>query len=88
MAKTSSESRSWDWLSPLVYLSSNWLSLTGVVIVTTATVLWLFLLPITLRGETAHPYVALNRPIRKERVAANHKRQYSCFRSKLNTPGG
>jgi len=30
-----------------------------VVVITTATVLWLFLLPTTLRGETAHPYVGI-----------------------------
>jgi hypothetical protein len=47
------------WLSPLVYLSNNWISLVGVVIVTTATVLWLFLLPATLRGETGNPYLGI-----------------------------
>jgi hypothetical protein len=31
----------------------------GVVIVTTATIFWLFLLPITLRGETENPYVGI-----------------------------
>ena len=59
MEENSTESSSWRWLLPLVYLSSNWLSLTGVVIVTSATVLWLFLLPTTLRGATAHPYVGI-----------------------------
>ncbi len=43
-------------LSPLVHLSNNWLSLTGVVVVTTATVFWLFLLPTTMRGEVHNPY--------------------------------
>src|SRR2546423_10308414 len=47
------------WLSPFVHLSNNWLSLAGVIIVTTATVFWLFLLPITLRGETENPYVGI-----------------------------
>jgi nitrate/TMAO reductase-like tetraheme cytochrome c subunit len=47
------------WLSPLIYLSNNWLSLAGVVIVTTATVFWLFLLPTTLKGEVAHPYIGI-----------------------------
>jgi len=42
-----------------VYLANNWLSLIGVVLVTTATVTWLFLLPITLRGEVTHPYVGI-----------------------------
>ncbi|HML17574.1 MAG TPA: NapC/NirT family cytochrome c [Bryobacteraceae bacterium] len=45
-----SQSRIIEWLSPLVYLSSNAISLTGVVIVTAATVLWLFLLPMLVRG--------------------------------------
>ena len=38
-------------LSPLVHLSNNWVSLIGVVVVTTATVFWLFLLPTTMRGD-------------------------------------
>lgn len=46
-------------LAPLVYLANNWISLTGVVIVTTATVFWLFLLPFTLRGEVSHPYIGI-----------------------------
>jgi hypothetical protein len=46
-------------LSPFVHLSNNWISLAGVIIVTTATILWLFLLPITLRGETENPYVGI-----------------------------
>lgn len=48
-----------DRIAPLVYLSNNWISLTGVVIVTTATVFWLFLLPYTLRGEITHPYIGI-----------------------------
>jgi len=47
------------WLSPFVHLSSNWISLLGVVLVTTATVFWLFLLPTTLKGETASPYIGI-----------------------------
>jgi len=47
------------WLSPIIHLSNNWISLVGVVIVTTATVFWLFLLPTTLRGETENPYVGI-----------------------------
>ena len=46
-------------LSPLVHLSNNWISLLGVVIVTTATVLWLFLLPTTIKGEAASPYIGI-----------------------------
>lgn len=47
------------WLSPLVHLSNNWISLAGVVVVTTATVFWLFLLPTTLGGETHNPYFGI-----------------------------
>jgi nitrate/TMAO reductase-like tetraheme cytochrome c subunit len=47
------------WLSPVIHLSNNWISLAGVVIVTTATIFWLFLLPTTLRGETQNPYVGI-----------------------------
>src|ERR1700761_2016742 len=46
-------------LSPLIYLSNNWISLLGVIIVTTATVFWLFLLPVTLRGEASNPYLGI-----------------------------
>ena len=47
------------WLSPFVHLCNNWISLAGVVIVTTATIFWLFLLPITLRGEVENPYLGI-----------------------------
>lgn len=47
------------WLSPLVYLSNNWLSLIGVIVVTTAAILWLFLLPTSLREEPQHPYIGI-----------------------------
>ncbi|HET7873586.1 MAG TPA: NapC/NirT family cytochrome c [Terriglobales bacterium] len=47
------------WLSPLVYLSNNWISLVGVVLVTAATVTWMVFLPITIRGGVAHPYFGL-----------------------------
>jgi len=48
-----------EWLSPLVYLSNNWLSLIGIVVVTTAVVLWLFLLPTTLGNEIGNPYIGI-----------------------------
>jgi nitrate/TMAO reductase-like tetraheme cytochrome c subunit len=48
-----------EWLSPVVYLSNNWISLAGVVIVTAATVTWLIFLPITLRQGIFHPYVGI-----------------------------
>ena len=47
------------WLSPIVHLANNWISLAGVVIVTTAGIFWLFLLPITLRGGTENPYLGI-----------------------------
>ena len=47
------------WLSPLIHLANNWISLIGVVIVTTATVFWLFLLPTTLGGDIQHPYIGI-----------------------------
>jgi len=47
------------WLSPLVLLSSNWVSLAGVVGVTSAGVLWIFLLPTFLRGDVQHPYIGI-----------------------------
>lgn len=48
-----------EWLSPVVYLSDNWISLIGVVVVTAATVTWLIFLPITLRQGVFHPYVGI-----------------------------
>ena len=59
MTPNNSEPRSRGWLSPVIHLSNNWISLAGVVVVTTATVFWLFLLPTTLRGETKSPYVGI-----------------------------
>lgn len=47
------------WLSPLVYLSNNWVSLIGVVITTIGGVTWLLLLPTTLRGAYLHPYIGI-----------------------------
>jgi hypothetical protein len=55
----SQEPRFQGWLAPVVYLSKNWISRVGVVIVTSATVLWLFLLPASLRGEVQHPYIGI-----------------------------
>ena len=48
-----------DFLRSWVYFANNSLSLIGVVLVTTATVTWLFLLPVTLRGQITHPYVGI-----------------------------
>jgi hypothetical protein len=46
-------------LRPLVYLSSNWISLIGVVFVTTAGILWIFLLPSLIRGSAKDPYLGI-----------------------------
>jgi hypothetical protein len=59
MTPEHSDHRNRGWLSPVIHLSNNWTSLAGVIIVTTATVFWLFLLPTTLRGETASPYIGI-----------------------------
>ena len=48
-----------EWLSPLVHLSSNWISRAGVVLVTTATVFWIYLLPTIVSGEINHPYLGI-----------------------------
>jgi hypothetical protein len=47
------------WLSPLVHLSNNWISLLGVVLVTASTVFWLFLLPSTFGGGPPNPYFGI-----------------------------
>ena len=51
--------RLYEWLSPVVFLSSNPLSLSGVVVVTTATVLWVFLLPTLFGHGTNNPYLGI-----------------------------
>ena len=48
-----------EYLSPIIYFSQNFISLTGVVLVTTAAVLWLFLLPSSFAMETHNPYVGI-----------------------------
>src|SRR6266516_2976181 len=48
-----------SWLVPLVYLSDNWISLTGVVLVTTCTIFWLFLMPVVLSGGPDNPYLGI-----------------------------
>ncbi len=47
------------WMYPAIYLSQNWISRAGVILVTTAAVLWLFLLPTSFRGEYQHPYIGI-----------------------------
>ncbi len=47
------------WLSPLIHLSNNWLSLAGVIVVTTAAVLWIFLIPATFGQKVDNPYFGI-----------------------------
>jgi len=44
---------------PIVYFSTNWISLIGVVLVTTAGILWILLLPSLLRGHARDPYAGI-----------------------------
>jgi len=59
MTSNDSQGSGGRWLSPLIHLSNNWISLAGVVLTTSATVFWLFLLPTTLRGDTDNPYIGI-----------------------------
>jgi hypothetical protein len=43
----------------LVLLTSHWISLLGVALVTTAGFSWLFVLPTQLRGHTNNPYIGI-----------------------------
>ncbi len=43
----------------LVLLFSHWVSMLGVVLVTTAGFSWLFVLPIQLRGHASNPYIGI-----------------------------
>jgi len=43
----------------LVLLTSHWISMLGVALVTTAGFSWLFVLPIQLRGHTNNPYIGI-----------------------------
>jgi hypothetical protein len=43
----------------LVLLTSHWVSMLGVALVTTAGFSWLFVLPIQLRGHTSNPYIGI-----------------------------
>ena len=45
--------------SPLAYLASNIISLIGVVLVTTAGILWLLALPAYWHGEAGTPYIGI-----------------------------
>src|SRR5271170_867853 len=43
----------------LVLLTSHWLSMAGVTLVTLAGICWLFVLPANLRGHVQNPYIGL-----------------------------
>ena len=43
----------------LVLLTSHWVSMLGVALVTTAGFSWLFVLPTQLRGHTNNPYIGI-----------------------------
>src|SRR5579864_1033154 len=45
--------------TPLAYLASNITSLVGVVLVTTASILWLLTFPAYWRGEAGTPYIGI-----------------------------
>jgi nitrate/TMAO reductase-like tetraheme cytochrome c subunit len=47
------------WWLPIVHLSNNVLSLAGVLLVTTATVFWIFLLPTSFGHEVENPYLGI-----------------------------
>lgn len=46
-------------LSPLLYLSNNWISRTGVFAVTGSAIFWITFLPASLRGEVDNPYLGI-----------------------------
>src|SRR3974377_310110 len=43
----------------LALLTSHWISMLGVALVTTAGFSWLFVLPIQVRGHTSNPYIGI-----------------------------
>lgn len=48
-----------EWLAPLVHLSNNLISFTGVLLTTTGGVSWLFALPVFLTEGAKHPYLGI-----------------------------
>jgi nitrate/TMAO reductase-like tetraheme cytochrome c subunit len=48
-----------EWLLPIAYFSNNLISRIGILLVTAATVFWIFLLPQLLRGSTSNPYIGI-----------------------------
>lgn len=58
-ASRAAQGRFYQWLSPLIFLASNPISILGIVLVTTATVMWVFLLPTLLRSQASNPYLGI-----------------------------
>lgn len=48
-----------DWLAPIVYLSGNWISRTGVFLVTAAVVFGILLLPASMGHQNGNPYFGI-----------------------------
>jgi|KBSSwiStaDraftv2_1062776.scaffolds.fasta_scaffold180587_2 nitrate/TMAO reductase-like tetraheme cytochrome c subunit len=48
-----------EWLLPIAYFSNNLISRVGILLVTAATVFWIFLLPQLLRGSTSNAYIGI-----------------------------
>jgi nitrate/TMAO reductase-like tetraheme cytochrome c subunit len=48
-----------NWWARLVHLSNNWLTFLGVILTTTGGVSWLFILPLSMTGEAANPYLGI-----------------------------
>ncbi len=52
-------SRMGGWWAPVVHLSNNPLSLAGVILVTTASVFWVFVMASSLNHEVDNPYIGI-----------------------------
>jgi hypothetical protein len=48
-----------DWLARLIHFSNNPLTFLGVILTTTGGVSWLFILPLSMTGEAANPYLGI-----------------------------
>lgn len=48
-----------EWISPAVYLSTNPISLVGVVLTSVGAVAWFFLLPQLMHGTSQNPYLGI-----------------------------
>ncbi len=57
--RLSLHTRRGGWWSPVVHLSNNVVSMAGVLLVTSATVFWLFWLPESLKGTVRNPYLGI-----------------------------